>query len=149
MPKKKYIVTLTTEERTYLRDLISKGKSAALKQRNARILLKTDQGPEGEHWTDEAIQRALDVHPATVERLRKRFVEEGLEAALKRKEQKNRKAKKIDGQVEAQLVALACGKPPEGRKRWTLQLLADRLVALEIVDSVSPEAVRQTLKKTP
>lgn len=149
MPKKKYIVTLTTEERTYLRDLISKGKSAALKQRHARILLKTDQGPEGEHWTDEAIQRALDVHPATVERLRKRFVEEGLEAALKRKEQKNRKAKKIDGQVEAQLVALACGEPPEGRKRWTLQLLADRLVALEIVDSVSPEAVRQTLKKTP
>lgn len=149
VPKKKYIVTLTTEERTYLRDLISKGKSAALKQRHARILLKTDQGPEGEHWTDEAIQRALDVHPATVERLRKRFVEEGLEAALKRKEQKNRKAKKIDGQVEAQLVALACGEPPEGRKRWTLQLLADRLVALEIVDSVSPEAVRQTLKKTP
>ena len=149
VPKKKYIVTLTTEERTYLRDLISKGKSAALKQRHARILLKTDQGPEGEHWTDEAIQRALDVHPATVERLRKRFVEEGLEAALKRKEQKNRKAKKIDGQVEAQLVALTCGEPPEGRKRWTLQLLADRLVALEIVDSVSPEAVRQTLKKTP
>ena len=85
---------------------------------------------------------------ATVERVRKRFVEEGLEAALKRKEQKNRKAKKIDCQVEAQLVALACSEPPEGRKRWTLQLLADRLVALEIVDSVSPEAVRLTLKKT-
>lgn len=148
MPKKKYVVTLTVEERTYLRDLISKGKSSALKQRHARILLKTDQGPAGEHWIDEAIQRALDVHPATVERVRKRFVEEGLEAALKRKEQKNRKAKKIDGQVEAQLVALACSEPPEGRKRWTLQLLADRLVALEIVDSVSPEAVRLTLKKT-
>ena len=87
VPKKKYIVTLTTEERTYLRDLISKGKSAALKQRHARILLKTDQGPEGEHWTDEAIQRALDVHPATVERLRKRFVEAGLDAAIERKKQ--------------------------------------------------------------
>ena len=135
LPKKKYVVTLTVEERTYLRDLISKGKSSALKQRHARILLKTDQGPAGEHWIDEAIQRALDVHPATVERVRKRFVEEGLEAALKRKEQKNRKAKKIDGQVEAQLVALACSEPPEGRKRWTLQLLADRLVALEIVDT--------------
>ena len=116
MPKKKYIVTLTSEERLYLRGLISKGKSAALKQRHARILLKTDQGPGGEHWTDEAIQRALDVHPATIERLRKRFVEEGLEAALKRKEQKNRKAKKIDGEVEAQLVALACSEPPEGRR---------------------------------
>ena len=131
LPKKKYVVTLTGEERTYLRDLISKGKSSALKQRHARILLKTDQGPAGEHWSDEAIQRALDVHPATVERVRKRFVEEGLEAARKRKEQKNRKAKKIDGQVEAQLVALACSEPPEGRKRWTLQLLADRLAPKE------------------
>ena len=148
MPEKKYIVTLTTEERAHLRDLISKGKAAAYKQRHARILLKTDQGRHGEHWTDEQIEGALDVHPTTVERLRKRFVEEGFEATLGRKEQKNRKAKKIDGKAEAHLVALACGDPPEGRKRWTLTLLADRLVELELVDSVSPETVRKTLKKT-
>ena len=148
MPKKHYIVTLTAEERTYLRGLVRKGKASALKQRHARILLKTDQGPQGEHWTDEKIQRALDVHRTTVERLRERFVEQGLESALRRKEQKNRKAKKIDGKTEAHLVALACSKPPEGRKRWTMKLLADRLIELEIVDSVSSETVRQTLKKT-
>lgn len=149
MPKKRYIVTLTAEERTYLYGLISKGKAAAFKQRHARMLLKTDQGPQGEGWTDDRIEHALDVHASTVERLRKRFVEEGLEAALQRKEQKNRKAKKIDGEAEAHLVALACSKPPEGRTSWTLQLLTDKLVSLEIVDSVSPETVRKTLKKTP
>ena len=148
MPKKKYIVTLTSDERTYLRGLISKGKAAAFKQRHARMLLKTDQGPQGEGWTDEQIEQALDVNASTVERLRRRFVEEGLEAALQRKEQKNRKAKKIDGEAEARLVALACSKPPEGRTSWTLQLLADQMVSLEVVDSVSPETVRKTLKKT-
>ena len=148
MPKKRYVVTLTPEERTYLRSLISKGKAAAFKQRHARILLKTDQGPEGECWTDEKIEHAVEVHSSTVERLRRRFVEEGLEAALQRKEQKNRKAKKIDGEAEARLVTLACSKPPDGRTTWTLQLLADQLVSLEVVDSVSPETVRKTLKKT-
>jgi|TARA_B100000959_G_C14867373_1_gene576842 transposase len=148
LPKKRYIVTLTAEERTYLRGLISKGKAAAFKQRHARILLKTDQGPEGECWTDENIEQALDVHSSTVERLRRRFVEEGLEAALQRKEQKNRKAKVIDGEAEARLVTLACSKPPDGRTTWTLQLLADQMVSLEVVDSVSPETVRKTLKKT-
>ena len=148
MPKKKYIVTLTVEERAHLRNLITKGKAAAYKQWHARILLKTVQGAHGEHWIDEEIEKALDVHPTTVERLRKRFVEEGFEATLQRKEQKNRKAKKIDGRAEAHLVALACGEPPEGRKRWTLKLLADKLVSLEVVDSVRPETVRKTLKKT-
>ena len=148
MPKKRYVVTLTPEERTYLRSLISKGKAAAFKQRHARILLKTDQGPEGECWPDEKIEHAVEVHSSTVERLRRRFVEEGLEAALQRKEQKNRKAKKIDGEAEARLVTLACSKPPDGRTTWTLQLLADQLVSLEVVDSVSPETVRKTLKKT-
>lgn len=148
MPKKKYIVTLTAEERGFLRDLISKGKAAAFKQRHARILLKTDQGPQGDGWTDEKIEQALEVNASTVERLRRRFVEEGLEAALQRKEQKNRRAKKIDGEAEAQLVAIACSKPPEGRKSWTLKLLTDQLVSLEIVDSVSLETVRKTLKKT-
>lgn len=148
MPRKTYIVTLTSEERDHLHDLITKGKAAAYKQRHARILLKTDQGAHGEHWTDEQIERAVDVHVSTVERLRKRFVEEGFEAALQRKEQKNRKEKKIDGRAEAHLVALACSKPPDSRKRWTLQLLADRLIALELVDHVCPETVRKTLKKT-
>lgn len=148
MPKKKYVVTLTAEERSYLRGMISKGKAAAFKQRHARILLKTDQGPQGEGWTDEKIEQALDVNSSTVERLRRRFVEEGLASALQRKEQKNRKAKKIDGEAEARLVALACSKPPEGRTSWTLKLLTDQLVSLEIVDSVSPETVRKTLKKT-
>ena len=148
LPRKRYMVTLTVQERDQLREVIAKGKAAAYKQRHARILLKADEGPHGEHWTDEQIERALDVHVTTVERLRRRFVEEGFEAALQRKEQKNRKAKKIDGRVEAHLVAVACGAPPDGRKRWTLKLLADRLVALELVDSVCPETVRQTLKKT-
>lgn len=148
MPKKKYIVTLTAEERGFLRDLISKGKAAAFKQRHARILLKTDQGPQGDGWTDEKIEQALEVNTRTVERLRRRFVEEGLEATLQRKEQKNRRAKKIDGEAEAQLVAIACSKPPEGRKSWTLKLLTDQLVSLDIVDSVSLETVRKTLKKT-
>ena len=141
MPKKRYIVTLTAEERAYLRALITKGKAATYKQRHARVLLKTDQGPHGEHWTDEEIEKALDVHATTVERLRKRFVEEGFEATLQRKEQKNRKAKKIDGRAEAHLVALACGDPPEGHKRWTLKLLADQLVVLELVDMASRDVV--------
>ena len=148
MSEKRYVVTLTAEERTHLREMITKGKAAAYKQRHARILLKADQGAHGEHWTDEQIEQALEVHVTTVERLRKRFVEQGFESCLQHKEQKNRKAKKIDGRAEAHLVALACGKPPDGRKRWTLTLLADRLVELELVDSVCPETVRKTLKKT-
>ncbi len=148
MPKKMYIVTLTADERAALKGLITKGKAAAYKQRHARVLLKTDEGPQGEHWTDEQIHAALDVHPSTIERLRKRFVEEGLEVALGRKEQERRKAKKIDGAAEARLVTLACSAPPEGRTRWTLHLLANQMVALEIVESVSVETVRQTLKKT-
>ncbi len=95
MPKKRYLVTLTPEERSYVHGLISKGKAAAFKQRHARILLKTDQGAQGDGWTDEQIGHALEVHSSTVERLRKRFAEEGLEAALQRKEQTNRRAKTI------------------------------------------------------
>lgn len=148
MPKKRYFVTLTTEERDQLHGLVSKGKAAAYKQRHARVLLKADEGPHGERWTDGEIARALDVHSSTIERLRERFVEEGLEACLQRKEQKNRKAKRFDGAAEARLTAVACSKPPEGRARWTLKLLADEMVALEIVDSVCRETVRKTLKKT-
>lgn len=148
MPSKKYIVTMSPQERAHLRGLIAKGKAAAYKQRHARILLKTDQGEHGEHWTDAKIVDAFDVNVSTVERLRQRFVEEGFEAALQRKEQKNRKAKTIDGRAEAHLIAMAGSEPPKGRTRWTLKLLTDRMVALEFVDSVCPETIRKTLKKT-
>ena len=148
MPKKIYVVTLTAAERSSLQALIAKGKVAAQKRIHAQILLKTDVGPEGDGWKDEQIAEAFDVGRCTVERVRQRFVEQGLEAALTRKPQQDRIPRKIDGVVEAHLLAAACGKPPEGRKRWTLQLLADRLVALELVDTVSYETVRRTLKKT-
>ena len=148
MPRKRYLVTLTAEEREQLHGLVSKGKAAAYKQRHARVLLKADQGPQGEHWTDARIAEALDVGSSTIERLRQRFVEEGLQACLQRKEQKNRKERKFDGAAEARLIAVACSDPPPGQACWTLKLLADEMVALEIVDSVCPETVRQTLKKT-
>jgi transposase len=148
MPKKIYVVELTAEERCYLQSFIAKGRAAARKILHARILLKSDSGPDGPAWTDQKIVEALDVSRPSVERLRKRFVEEGLEAALNRKEQKNRKPRKLDGKAEAHLIAVACSAPPEGRARWTLKLLADRLVELEVVQSISYETVRRTLKKT-
>jgi transposase len=148
MPKKLYVVTLTADERSSLQALIAKGKAAAQKRLHAQILLKADVGPEGDGWKDRQIMEAFDVGRSTVERVRQRLVEEGLEAALTRKPQQNRVPRKIDGTAEAHLIAAACGKPPEGRKRWTLQLLADRLVVLELVEAVSYETVRRTLKKT-
>lgn len=148
MPKKKYVVTLTAEERSYLQGLVSQGIASARRLVHARILLKSDTGPMGEEWTDDRIMEALDVCRATVERVRRKFVHEGLEAALKRKEQRNRRRRTIDGETEAHLVACACSKPPEGRARWTLQLLGDHIVQLGFVQSVSLETVRQTLKKT-
>jgi transposase len=148
MPKKHYVVTLTADERSSLQALIAKGKVAAQKRIHAQILLKADAGPEGDGWTDQQIVEAFDVGRCTVERVRQRFVEQGLEAALVRKPQQNRIPRKLDGAAEAQLIAAACSKPPEGRNRWTLKLLADRLVVLELVDTISYETVRRTLKKT-
>lgn len=148
MPKKVYIVELSEPERSYLETLVSKGKAAARKITHGRILLGSDSGPGGPGWTDQQIVEAIGVSRLTAERVRKRFVMEGLEAALNRKRQKNRKPKKIDGAVEAHLIAVACSKPPEGRARWTLKLLAGRLIELELVDAVSRETVRQALKKT-
>lgn len=145
---KKYKVTLTVEERAMLRDLVSVGKAAARKITRARILLLADENSEAGKHTDEAIAKALQAGTATVARVRRRLVEQGLEAALNRKFQHNRRAKKLDGRGEAFLVATACSAAPEGRTSWTLKLLADRLVECDIVDSISPEAVRQTLKKT-
>jgi len=146
MPKKKYVVTLSEAERGQLRDVERKAR-ASYKRLRARVLLKADEGEDGPAWRDARIAEAFEVGRRSVERLRQRFVEEGLESSLERRPQENR-CRKIDGEVEARLVAEACSKPPEGRTRWTIRLLADRLVELELVDSISPEAVRKTLKKT-
>jgi transposase len=146
---KKYKVTLTTEERQSLYDLIAAGKAAAKKLTHARILLKADAAPEGPAWTDGRIAEAVEVNLTTVERVRQRFVEQGLEAALIRKKQEHpSRQRKLDGDGEARLIALACSEPPQGRSAWTLQLLADQLVELHVVDSIADETVRQVLKKT-
>jgi transposase len=145
---KKYIVTLTEEERQMLQEMLSRGKTAARKLTHARILLKADAAPGGPDWHDDAIAEALEVGRATIERVRKQFVEEGLDAALERRPPRRQYRCKLDGEGQAHLVALACQKPPEGRSRWTLQLLADRMVALEYVDQISYQTVRRTLKKT-
>ena len=142
---KKYRVTLTSEERKELESLLKRGRVFALKQRHARILLKADEVRSGA--TDEQIAQAVGVGTATVERVRKCFVLHGLTVALTRKNPDRTYLRKLDGKAEAQLIALACGAAPEGRTRWTLRLLADRLVELEIVESISYEAVRRTLKK--
>ena len=146
---KKYKVTLTAEERQQLSELIATGKAAALKLAHARILLKADAAGGGPAWPDERIAEAVEVSVATVERVRQRFVEQGLEAALTRKKQgRPSRQRKLDGRAEARLIALACSQPPAGRATWTLQLLADKLVELRIVDSVCDETVRRALKKT-
>ena len=148
MPAKKYRIELTTEEQQELKALVSKGRAAAYKQTHARILLLSDEARKDGGLTDEEVARSLEIASATVERIRRRCVEEGIEAALGRKEQQRRRPKKLDGAAEAHLIALACGEQPEGRARWTLRLLADRLVECEIVESIHPETVRKTLKKT-
>jgi transposase len=146
--QKIYIVTLTSEERAALQQMISSGKASARKLSHARILLKTDSSEGGPGWNDSVISKALDVGTATVERVRKRFVEEGLEAALGRRKSKRQYKRKLDGDGEAHLIALACSESPEGTARWTLRLLADRMVALEYVDELSYQTVRRVLKKT-
>lgn len=148
MPDKKYIVELSLEEREELDTLVNKGKAAAYKRKHAMILLKADQGQYGPGWPDRRIADAFEVAPRTVERVRQRLVEQGLQAAIERAKQKNRKAPKLAGKQEARLIALACQEPPEGHARWTLRLLAERMVMLEYVDELSHETVRQVLKKT-
>ena len=145
---KKHIVTLTDEEQQYLKKKIRSGREGVRKIIRARILLKADQSETGPAWTDKQIIQALDVGVATVERIRKRFVEEGLEAALnRRKNSPSSFRRKLDGHQEARLVTLACSNPPDGRDRWSLRLLADKLVELEIVETVSYQTVRRVLKK--
>lgn len=144
---KKYIVRLTDEEREYLNGLVTKGKTAAYKIRHANILLKADE--DGSGWSDGQIAEALSAHKASVAGIRQRFVEEGLESALDRKKQSApSRTRMLDGKGEARLIALGCTLPPEGYSRWTLRLLADKAVELDIAGSISHETVRQTLKKT-
>ena len=149
MPEKRYIVQLTDEERTFLSELIAKKGVAARKRTRARVLLKADAGPQGPAWTDRRIADAFDVTSRTVENVRRRLVEEGLEAAVNRKPQcRPSRQRLLDGEKEAKLVAICCSKRPAGHTRWTLTMLADELVRLEIVDSISRETVRKVLKKT-
>jgi transposase len=146
---KKYKVTLTPDERQQLQKLIAAGKASAKKLAHARILLKADAAEGGPAWSDSRIARAIEVSTDTIARVRERFVEQGLEAALVRKKQDRPSRERIlDGRAEAKLIALACSAAPAGRQEWTMQLLADKLVELKIVDSVSDETVRRTLKKT-
>ena len=144
---KKYIVRLTVQERDELEALIKKGKTAAYRIRHAHILLKVNA--EGPNWTDEQTAQAFACHANTVRHLRQRFVEEGLEAALQRKKQANpSRCRLLDGEKEARLIAISRSQPPAGHSRWTLRLLADKLVELRVVDSISDQTVRRTLKKT-
>lgn len=144
----KYVVRLTAEERTQLEAVVRTGKAAAAKRLKAQVLLKADAGPEGSGWTDQQVAEALDVSVGHVHGTRQAYVEQGLEAALERKPRSGHSPRKLDGDQEARLIALACGPAPEGRARWTLRLLADKLVELEIVDSIGKDCVRRTLKKT-
>ncbi len=144
---KKYIVELTSEERKQLQQLVKKGKVAGYKIRHAQMLLKADQGSHGPSWPDAQIAEVFAAHVTTVERLRKRFVEQGLDAALERNKRDNY-TRKLDGDAEAHLIAIACSKPPVGRNEWSLRLLADKLVELSVVDSISYMTVSRTLKKT-
>jgi len=144
----KYVVRLSNEERGQSEDLVARGRVAKATRQRAQVLLHADQGKKGPGAVDEAIADLVGVSLSTVHRIRQRFVEEGFEASVYRKAATNRQYRKLDGVQEAHLVALACSAPPAGRVCWTMQLLADKLVELEITESIGREAVRTTLKKT-
>jgi transposase len=146
--KKKCTVVLTETERIDLKQVVSSGKGPARRLAHARILLKADEGPEGPGLRDEAIAEAVEVGLSTVARVRRRFVKEGLEAALNRRLPRRTRRRKLDGRQEAQLIALACSPAPQGEARWTFRLLADKMVELEYVGTVSYGTVRRVLKKT-
>jgi hypothetical protein len=146
--RKRYVVVLSEQERAFLRTLIGQGTASARALTHARILLKANHGEAGPGWTDQAIAAALEVHPTTVARVRQLYAAAGLGAAIYRKTPDREYRHTLDGEQEARLVALACSAPPEGRTRWTLRLLAERLVALEVVEAISYETVRQALKQT-
>jgi len=146
---KRYIVRLSEEERKQLADLLGRKVLAAKKRKRAMVLLKADASPDGPAWMDRRIGEAFDVSVVTVENVRRSYVLEGLEASIERKKRPRPPRQPVlDGEKEARLVALCCGTVPAGHGRWTLRLLADKLVELQIVDSICHETVRQTLKKT-
>ena len=144
---KRYIVTLRESEKAELREIITKGKTQGYRIKHAQILLALDEKESMKNWTREEICKAYKANASTVSQIAERFVKEGLESALGRKEQLNR-CRKVDGTVEAHIIAIACSKAPAGRERWTLQLIADELVRLGVVESISDTAVCNTLKKT-
>ena len=142
-----YIVRLTKEERVGLRELVKQGKTDAGRIKHANILLMVDA--DGPCWSDEEAAKAFSCHANTVRNVRQRFVEQGLDAAVDRKKQEQpSRVRILDGKKEAQLISLACSQPPKGRACWTMQLLADRLVELEVVDTISAKTVERSLKKT-
>jgi hypothetical protein len=147
MPAKIYKVTLTNEERARLTAIVSKGKGNARRMRRAQILLLADENQPDGGWKDADIAKALKAHARTVERTREKCVLEGLESALNHTRPQKKRSKVLDGAAEARLVQLACSEAPDGLERWTLQLLADKLIELEVVETVSRETVRTTLKK--
>lgn len=149
MSRKKYVVELLSDEREQLNAVISKGKAAAKTILKARILLKADQGPFGEGWTDDRILQALDTNQTMVARVRRQLVEEGLVAVLSRKKRQTPPIQPIfDGEAQARLIALACSEPPEGHARWSIRLLADKVVELGIVEQAHFNTVGRALKKT-
>jgi transposase len=145
---KKYVIELTREERSQLKAIINAGRMAAHKRRHAQMLLKADEGPGGPGWTDERIADAFDSTASTVARLRQRLVERGFDQALAHGNRGKPRHKALDGRAEARLIALACGEPPAGRNRWSLRLLAEKAVVLNITDSCSKSSLQRTLKKT-
>jgi len=145
---KKYIVELTSEERTELKATVKATRMAAHKRRHAQMLLKLDQGPDGPGWTDSQVSAAFDCTVRSAERLRKRLVEGGLGTALEHGNRGSYRARALDGVAEAHLIALACGDPPEGYNRWTVRLLSDQMIALDLVESCSKSSVHRVLKKT-
>jgi len=146
--RKKYIVELTSEERNKLQAVVNADRMAAHKRKHAQMLLKADQSSQGPRWSDIKIAEAFDCHRTTVENLRKRLVEYGLDKAMEHGNRGSYRAKKFDGVAEAHLIATACSSAPEGHNRWTVRLLAKEMVSLGIVDSCSKTTVHQTLKKT-
>ena len=145
---KKYIVELTTEERSRLKKIIHSDRMAAYRRRHAEMLLAVDEGADGPSMKDLDVAAAFGCTTKTIERLRQRCVEQGLDAALAHGNRGSYRAKALDGEAEAYVIAMACGKPPAGRNRWTLRLLADQAVALGVVESCSKSSVHRTLKKT-
>ncbi len=149
MSRKKYVVELSRDERDHLKAVISKGKAAATTILKARILLKADQGPLGEGWTDDRIRRALESNETMVVRVRRQLVEEGMTAVLSRRKRKTPPIQPIfDGEAQARLTALACSEPPAGHSRWSIRLLADKVVELKIVESAHVNTVGRALKQT-